>query len=75
LSEVLSWIIKATFQDIKAHRELSSQELREWIEKTPEGKDFRERLIEHWGPGIKKIDTAVSKVKKAVKLNRKENVK
>lgn len=72
LSEVISWIVKATLQDIKTGRELTSRELKDWIEKTPEGKDFRDRLIECWGPGIDKVDATVDKVKKALKFERKK---
>lgn len=75
LSEVVTWMLKAMFQDIKAGRELKSKELKEWIESTPEGKDFRERLIEHWGPGIDKIDNAIEKVKEAVKIVKKKKIK
>lgn len=71
LSEVITWSVKSMFQDIKAGRELTSKELQAWMESTPEGQDFRERLREHWGPGIDKIDAAVNKVKNAVKLGRK----
>ena len=75
LSEVVTWMLKAMFQDIKAGRELKSKELKEWIESTPEGKDFRESLIEHWGPGIEKIDNAIEKVKEAVKIVKKKKIK
>ncbi len=67
ISEVLTWIVKAAFQDIKAGRELSSDELKQWMDSTPEGKDFRDRLNEHWGPGIEKIDATINKVKNAMK--------
>ena len=70
LSEVASWVIRAAFEDIKAGRELNSKELQDWIDSTPEGKDFRERFVEQWGPGIKKIDETVEKVKKAVYIKK-----
>ncbi len=70
ISEVITWIVRAALQDIKAGRELSAKELQEWIDSTPEGKDFRERLIEHWGPAVEKIDNSIKKVKKAVKIKK-----
>jgi len=76
VSEVISWIVKATFKDIKAGRQLSSEELQEWMDSTTEGRDFRDRLREHWGPAlrpvIEKIDSTVSNFKNAVKLGRKK---
>src|SRR3989304_6995117 len=72
VSEVIAWVVRATLKDIQAGRELSSKELQEWINRTPEGKDFRERLIENWGPELKKIDETVSKVKEAVRLDKKK---
>ncbi|MCL5024457.1 MAG: hypothetical protein M1497_14035 [Nitrospirae bacterium] len=72
ISEVLTWIVKATFQDIKAGRELTSEELRAWMDSTPEGKDFRERLIEHWGPGFERMDERITKIKDAVKPGKKK---
>ncbi|BCB97354.1 hypothetical protein JZK55_22760 [Dissulfurispira thermophila] len=71
ISEVITWIVRAALQDIKAGRELSAKELQEWIDSTPEGKDFRRRLQEQWGPTFGKIDNAVEMVKKAVKPKRK----
>jgi predicted CopG family antitoxin len=68
ISEVITWVVKAALQDIKAGRELSAKELQEWIDSTPEGKDFRNRLIEHWGLSFEKIDNSVEKVKKAAKI-------
>ncbi len=67
ISEVLTFVVKAVFEDIKAGRELTDTELKQWLESTPEGKDFRERLQEHWGPTLKKIDDSIEKVKNSVK--------
>lgn len=71
LSEVITWSLRSALQDIKAGRELTSKELQKWIDSTPEGRDFRERLREHWGPTIEKIDNTVEKVKKAIKPKKK----
>ncbi len=70
ISEVITWAVKAALQDIKAGRELSAKELQEWIDSTSEGKDFRERLIKHWGPTIEKIDNSVKNVKQAIKIKK-----
>ena len=75
VSEVIAWIVRSALKDIQAGRGLSSKELQEWIDSTPEGKDFRERLKEHWGPGLKKIDTTFNKVKEAVRPNKKKGNK
>jgi len=74
LSEVISWSLKAMFQDIKIGRELSSEELKEWVDRTPEGKDFRRRLKEQWGPTIAKLDESIAKITgSGKKKNKKHN--
>ena len=55
LSEIVSWVLKAMLEDIKKGRELTQEEFDEWVESTPEGRDFRERLISNYGPTFKKI--------------------
>jgi len=70
ISEVLTWMVKATMQDIKTGRELTDTELQQWMDSTPEGENFRERLIEHWGPGMRIIDSSIEKVKKTVGIKK-----
>lgn len=72
LSEVVSWVLRSMFQDIKAGRELTTKELQAWMDSTPEGRDYRDRLTEHLGPTFDKIDAAVDKVKKAVTIKKKK---
>ncbi len=55
VSEVVSWLFKILLSEAKKGRELTKEELDALVESTPEGRDFRERMIEHWGPGIKKL--------------------
>jgi predicted CopG family antitoxin len=71
ISEVITWMLKGMFNDIKAGRELTSEELKEWLESTPEGKDFRERLQEHWGPGLKKLSNVIDTVEGKMSLKKK----
>lgn len=66
ISEVVSFVLKAMVEDLKKGRELTQEEFDKWIESTPEGRDFRERFREHWGPSIWKINETVEKVKKTV---------
>jgi len=66
ISEVLTFLVKAAFKEIKSGKELTDTELQEWLDSTPEGKDFRARLKEHWGPTFKKIDDSIEKVKNSV---------
>ena len=61
VSEIVSWILKAMFEDIKKGRELTQEEFDEWVESTPEGRDFRERLITAYGPTFKKIKDYLEK--------------
>ena len=71
ISEVITWVVKAALQDIKAGRELSAKELQEWMDSTPEGKDFRKRLQEQFGSTVERIDNTVEKVKKIIKPKKK----
>ena len=66
VSEVFSFVLEGLYKELKSGRELRQDEVDKWLESTPEGRDFRERLREHWGPSINKIDRTVGKVKKAV---------
>ena len=66
ISEVLTFLVKAAFREIKAGREMTDTELQQWLDSTPEGKDFRERLREHWGPTMYKIEDTINDVKKKV---------
>ncbi len=66
ISEVVSWVLKTIFQDIKKGGQLTQEEIDAWLNSTPEGKDFKERLREHWGPAFYKIDDTIEKVKTTV---------
>ena len=66
VSEVFSFVLEGLYKELKLGRELKQDEVDKWLESTSEGRDFRERLREHWGPSINKIDKTAGKVKKAV---------
>lgn len=67
ISEVVTWTLKLMIEDIKKGRELTKEELDEYLRRTPGGKDYQKRLREHWGPGVEKIEATVGKIKKTVK--------
>ena len=67
ISEVVSWVLKGMLQDIKKRRGLTQEEVDAWLNSTPEGSDFKERIREHWGPTFSKIDDTIKKVKTTVK--------
>ncbi len=71
ISEVVTWVFKILLEDFKKGGELNKEELDKFLRNTPWGKDFQERLREHWGPGIEKIDAKVEKIKGAVKPTRR----
>jgi len=75
ISEFVSWMLKGMYEDIKKGRELTQEEVTAWIEKTPEGRDFRERLKEHWGPTLDKIDNTLNGVKEKITPKRKNKSK
>jgi len=70
ISEVATWVFKILLEDFKKGGKLGKEELDKFLSNTPGGKDFQERLREHWGPGIQKIDAKVEKIKSAVKPKR-----
>jgi len=71
ISEVVTWVFKIILEDLKKGGELNKEELDKFLRNTPGGKDFQERLREHWRPGIEKIDAKVEKIKGAVKPKRR----
>jgi predicted CopG family antitoxin len=71
ISEVISWIVRAQLQEIKNGKEMSSEELKKWTDATPEGQDFRERLKDHWGPAVNKIDDSINIIKSKLKPSKK----
>ena len=71
ISEVVSWVLKGMADDFKRGRESTPAEVKEWIETTPEGKEFRERLIAHWGPTVYAIEDSLGKIKGKIAPKRK----
>jgi predicted CopG family antitoxin len=66
ISEIISWFLKSMLEDIKRGG-LTQEEFEKWVKSTPEGRDFRERGREQFGPTIRKMDVSIEKLKKAVK--------
>ncbi len=72
ISEVVSFVLKGLYKELKLGRELRQEEIDRWLESTPEGRDFRERLKEHWGPAIYKIENTVNGIREKVKPKKRE---
>ena len=72
VSEVVSWMLKAMYQDIKKGRELTQEEFDHWIKSTQEGRDFKERFKEQWGPTFQKLENTVNGIKSKVPLKGKK---
>jgi len=72
ISEVVNWVLKAMVEDVKAGRELSSQELREYVRSTKDGNDFLDRYDAHVAPKIEKILNELENIKKVVSRKRKK---
>jgi predicted CopG family antitoxin len=62
VSEVVTVVLRSFIENMKKGREMTDEELDEWVNSDPELKDFRERLREHWGPPVYAIDEAIEKV-------------
>jgi predicted CopG family antitoxin len=67
ISEVVSWMLKSMYEVLKKGRELTQEEFDEWIKNTPEGRAFKERFKEHWGPTVYKIEDTVNGLKEKLK--------
>lgn len=59
ISEMVSWLLKAMIEDVKKGREMTQEEFDAWIEGTPDGRDFRERFIEKYGPHLNRLKLAL----------------
>jgi predicted CopG family antitoxin len=69
ISEVISWFLKGMMEDIKKGG-LTQEEFEKWVMSTPEGRDFRERAREQFGPSIRKMEASIEKLKKTVKAEK-----
>ncbi len=72
VSELVNWVLKAMLQDINKGKELTSEELREYVRQTPEGRDFLERSDAYLAPKFDKILDEIEKIKKAIGLDKKK---
>jgi len=59
-------------QDVKKGRELTREELREYVRQSPEGRDFLNRSDEYLAPKVEKILDELKKIKEcsSPRLNR-----
>jgi hypothetical protein len=71
ISEFASWVLRTELHEIRNGKIMTSAELKNWVDSTPEGKDFRARLKEHWGPTMIKIDDSINKVTSKLKVTKK----
>jgi predicted CopG family antitoxin len=76
VSEIISWFLKSMLEDIKRGGKFSQEEFEKWVESTPEGKDFRRRGREQFGPTIRKVEDKLNGIKeKIVPQKRKKAIK
>ncbi len=59
IPEIAKWVLKGFWEDVKARRSLTVDEMKKWLESTKEGKDFRLRLRDQYGPKYYAIEEAV----------------
>jgi predicted CopG family antitoxin len=76
VSEVISWFLKSMLEDIKRGGKFSQEDFEKWVERTPEGRDFRERARQQFGPTIRKVEDKFNGIKeKVVPEKRKKSIK
>ncbi len=59
IPEIAKWVLKGFLEDVKARRSLTGEDVKKWLESTPEGKDFRLRFRDQYGPIYYEIEEAV----------------
>ncbi len=75
ISEVISWFLKSMFEEIKRGG-FTQEEFEKWVKSTPEGRDFRKRARQQFGPTIRKVEDKLKGIKeKVVPQKRKKAVK
>lgn len=70
IPEVAKWAIKSMMHDLTEWKLHSDEEVREWVNSTPEGRDFRKRARDQYGPVYDQIENKV--IAAAVKLGLKK---
>ena len=65
-------LLKVFLEGTRKGKKMTDKELTKWIDSTPEGKDFRERLKEHWGPNVEKIDKKIKELGLMLNIGSKE---
>ncbi|MBF0554399.1 MAG: hypothetical protein HQK96_07525 [Nitrospirae bacterium] len=77
ISEVANFLFKTFIEEIKRGHAMDEKEMKEWIEGTQEGRDFRIKFIEQYGPFIQRLSDKVEEIKAIVgiksKLDEKNN--
>ena len=72
VSEVTSYFLKLFVEEIRLGRELTGDEVKAILDRTPEGRDFRERFRTIWGPKLKKVDTVLESLRMSKKTLKKK---
>ena len=72
VSEIVNWILKIAVEELKRGRDLSSEDIRKFIERTPEGREYLDRFNEHITPKLQKIIDEVDEIKKGLGFKRKK---
>jgi hypothetical protein len=75
ISEMVNFFLKVAVEEIKEGREMGSEELRKFVKQMPGGgDDFLERMEEHLGPKIDRIEKSVEKIKNLLVLKQNGSV-
>jgi predicted CopG family antitoxin len=65
VSELVNWLLKVFVAELKAGRELTSDELIKLTDNMSNGEDFRKRFKEQFGPKLEKVQHLLDTGKKA----------
>jgi predicted CopG family antitoxin len=75
ISEVVNYLIDAFIEEVKRGHSMNQQELKEWIEGTEDGRDFKIRFIEQYSPVLQRVTEKIEDIKEILGMKPKHSEK
>ncbi|MBF0556390.1 MAG: hypothetical protein HQK96_17875 [Nitrospirae bacterium] len=75
ISEVVNYLIDAFIEEVKRGHSMNQGELKEWIEGTKEGRDFKIRFIEQYSPVLQRVTEKIEDIKEILGMKSKPDEK
>ncbi len=71
VSELVNWLLKVFVAELNAGRELTREELVELTDSMPDGRDFRDRFEQQFGPKLDKAKHLIKEAKRSFGIKKK----